>query len=55
MLQNVSMVRLERKGANPEAGFWHFAGTVILLIAICPWNKVHIDGVYIPDERSEKP
>ena len=35
--------------------FWHFAGTVILLIAICPWNKVHIGGVYIPDEKSEKP
>ena len=22
--------------------FWHWLGTLILLIAICPWNKVHI-------------
>ena len=30
--------------------FWHFAGTVILLIAICPWNNVKIGGV-IPIEK----
>lgn len=24
--------------------FWHFAGTVILLLAIYPWNKVRIGG-----------
>lgn len=24
--------------------FWHFAGTLILLLAICPWNKVRIGG-----------
>ena len=22
--------------------FWHWLGTLILLIAICPWNKVRI-------------
>ena len=20
--------------------FWHFAGTLVLLMAICPWNNV---------------
>ena len=22
--------------------FWHWLGTLILLIAICPWNQAHI-------------
>ena len=22
--------------------FWHFIGTVILLLAVCPWNNVRI-------------
>lgn len=22
--------------------FWHFAGTWLLLIAICPWNNIKI-------------
>ena len=22
--------------------FWHWLGTLILLIAVCPWNKVRV-------------
>ena len=22
--------------------FWHFVGTVILMLAICPWNNIKI-------------
>ena len=36
--------------------FWHFAGTVILLIAICPWNNVKIGCVKaIPNEKRKGP
>jgi hypothetical protein len=24
--------------------FWHFVGTLILLLAICPWNNIKIGG-----------
>lgn len=24
--------------------FWHWLGTLILLMALCPWNKVKVGG-----------
>lgn len=40
--------------------FWHWMGTLILLIAICPWNKVRIgnpnsvlENGYQPNDAEE--
>ncbi len=30
--------------------FWHFIGTFILLLAICPWNNIRI-GAKIGGEK----
>ena len=24
--------------------FWHFMGTLLLLMAICPWNTIRMDS-----------
>lgn len=30
--------------------FWHFVGSFLLLLAICPWNRVTIGGIKVADK-----
>jgi hypothetical protein len=32
--------------------FWHFAGTWVLLMAICPWNNIKM--VFKPKDKKDK-
>lgn len=31
--------------------FWHFLGTLILLLAICPWNNVKIKAGNVKEDK----